>query len=211
METITREAMREADRHAIEDLGIPGIVLMENAAMAVVREVMDRRSFTVVCAPGNNGGDGLAAARHLRVLDRSVEVFLIGDAARGSADFRTNLNALERVAPGALRPLDEGRFAEFEASLRRSDVCLDAIFGTGLTRPVEGLHRRAIEAMNGLARHVVAVDLPSGLDADTGRELGAAIRAHRTIAFHRMKRGLILAPQFAGDVTVAYIGIPGRE
>ena len=85
-ESMTREEMREADRRAIEEFGIPGIVLMENAALAVVREVADAASFTVVCAPGNNGGDGLAVARHLLIRGRRVEVFLVGDPERGSAD-----------------------------------------------------------------------------------------------------------------------------
>ena len=88
---------------------------------------------------------------------------------------------------------------------------MDALFGTGLARPIEGLYRRAVEAMGASAAHVVAVDLPSGIDADTGKVLGAAVRANRTVTFHRMKRGLELAPEYAGTVTVAPIGIPGPE
>ena len=88
---------------------------------------------------------------------------------------------------------------------------MDALFGTGLARPVEGLYRRVVEAIGASSAHVVAVDLPSGIDADTGRVLGAAVRADRTVTFHRMKRGLELAPEYAGRVTVAPIGIPGPE
>lgn len=211
METITREGMQAADRRAIQDFGIPGLLLMENAAMAVVREIWGAESFTVLCAPGNNGGDGLAVARHLLILGRRVEVFLIGDPERGSADFRTNLDILKRVAPGGVRLLDEERVGLLEGAAARSQVCVDALFGTGLTRPIRGLHRRAVEMVNASAAHVVAVDLPSGIDADTGEVLGVAIRASRTITFHRMKRGLLLAPQYAGRVTVVPIGIPGPE
>lgn len=211
METITRAAMREADRRAIQDFGIPGLLLMENAAVAVVREIWGAESFTVLCAPGNNGGDGLAVARHLLILGRRVEVFLIGDPERGSADFRTNRDILERVAPGRTRGLDEGNIGALERSAARSQVCVDALFGTGLTRSIGGLHRRAVEAVNASASHIVAVDLPSGIDADTGEVLGVAVRASRTITFHRMKRGLLLAPQYAGAVTVVPIGIPGPE
>ena len=211
LEPITREEMREADRRAIEEFGIPGIVLMENAALAVVREVADAASFAVVCAPGNNGGDGLAVARHLLIRGRRVEVFLVGDPERGSADFRTNLGILRRLSPDAPLPLDESSLEHLGHSLRNCEVCVDALFGTGLTRPIEGLHRRVVETIGVSAAHVVAVDLPSGIDADTGRVLGAAVRANRTVTFHRMKRGLELAPEYAGTVTVAPIGIPGPE
>lgn len=210
-ETITREAMRSADRRAIEEFGIPGIVLMESAALAVVREILDAASFTVVCAPGNNGGDGLAVARHLLVRGRRVDVFLAGDPGRGGADFRTNLAILGRLSPGSPLPLDERALGALERSLGACEVCVDALFGTGLSRPLEGLCRRVVETINASAAHVVAVDLPSGIDADAGRVLGTAVRAHRTVTFHRMKRGLALAPEHAGKVTVAPIGIPGPE
>lgn len=210
-ESMTREEMREADRRAIEEFGIPSIVLMENAALAVVREVADAASFTVVCAPGNNGGDGLAVARHLLIRGRRVEAFLVGNPDRGSADFRTNLGILRRLSPDAPLPLDESSLERLVRSLRECEICVDALFGTGLARPIEGLYRRVVEAMGASAAHVVAVDLPSGIDADTGKVLGAAVRANRTVTFHRMKRGLELAPEYAGTVTVAPIGIPGPE
>ena len=92
--------------------------------------------------------------------------------------------------------------------MKGCETCLDAIFGTGLNRPVEGIFKRAIEAMNSLATHVIAIDIPSGLDCDTGEELGVAVRAAKTITFHRMKKGLDISPEYGGDVTVSYIGIP---
>ena len=140
LEPITREEMREADRRAIEEFGIPGIVLMENAALAVVREVADAASFAVVCAPGNNGGDGLAVARHLLIRGRRVEVFLVGDPERGSADFRTNLGILRRLSPDAPLPLDESSLERLGHSLRNCEVCVDALFGTGLTRQIGRAH-----------------------------------------------------------------------
>lgn len=213
MVPISREEMRRVDRRAIEEFGIPGILLMENAAGAVVREILNAGSFTVVCAPGNNGGDGLAVARHLMVLGRRVEVFLLGDVSRGSSDFLTNLAILSRLAPGLPLLLngDEDGMERLARSLRECEVCVDAIFGIGLSRPVEGGFRRAIETINASDVPVVSVDVPSGIDADTGRVLGAAVRARRTITFHRMKHGLTLAPEYAGMVTVAPIGIPEPE
>ena len=150
-------------------------------------------------------------ARHLLIRGRRVEVFLVGDPERGSADFRTNLGILRRLSPDAPVSLDESSMERLGRSLGDCEVCVDALFGTGLARPVEGLYRRAVEAIGASAAHVVAVDLPSGIDADTGRVLGAAVRANRTVTFHRMKRGLELAPEYAGRVTVAPIGIPGPE
>lgn len=205
---VSREEIRDAERHAIQDFGIPSILLMENAAMAVVREVEDYAAFAVVCAPGNNGGDGLAVARHLCIMGRDVRVFLLGDPEAGTEDFRTNLSILRRLAPEAIFTLDEAAFPDFETALKGCETCIDAIFGTGLNRPVEGLYRRAIEAINQHALHIVSVDVPSGMDTSTGEELGVAVRAHKAVTFHRMKRCL-MAPHFSGDVTVAYIGIPG--
>ena len=211
-EALTREAMREADRRAIEDFGIPSIILMENAAQAVVREVEDYAAFAVICGTGNNGGDGLAVARHLCLLGRDVRVYMIGDVEKGTPDFQTNFQILSRMAPEVLHPVDEvdpTMFDDLVYALKGCETCIDALFGTGLTRPVEGMYRRVIEAMNQYAFHIVSVDVPSGLDTNSGDELGVAVRAHKTVTFHRMKMCLDLAPQFAGDITVAYIGIPG--
>ena len=200
-ETVGREKMRRMEERAVKKFGIPSLLLMENAALAVVHEVEDYSAFAVVCAPGGNGGDGLAVARHLCLLGRDVRVYLVGDPEGGSADFRTNLEIMRRMSPEAIYALTDESFKDCE-------TCIDAMFGIGLNRPVEGLPRRAIEAMNRYALHIVSVDVPSGVDADTGEVLGAAVCAHKTVTFHRVKPCLDLAPQYAGDVVVAYVGIP---
>lgn len=207
-EAYSRQQSRDADKRAIETFGIPSILLMENAALAVVREMKEYAVFAIVCSPGSNGGDGLAIARHLCIMGKDVRVYIIGDPNKGSEDFRTNLKIMSRLAPEVLNTVNDENFPEFESALKGCEACIDAIFGTGLNRPVEGIFRRAIEAMNSLTAHIVAVDIPSGLDCDTGEELGVAVRAARTVTFHRMKKGLDISPQFGGDVTVSYIGIP---
>ena len=207
-EAFTRKDAREADRRAIEDFGIPGILLMENAAIAVIREVHDYAVFAIVCAPGNNGGDGLAIARHLCILGKDVRVYIVGDPNKGSEDFKTNLRIMSKLAPEVLNTINDENFEDFEHALRGCETCIDAIFGTGLNRPVEGIYKRVIEAINSLAVHIVSVDIPSGLDCDTGEALGAAVRATKTVTFHRMKQALDLSPEFGGDVAVSYIGIP---
>lgn len=208
-ETISREEMREVDRRAVEDFGIPSILLMENAAVAVVREISDYARFAVVCSVGSNGGDGLAIARHLCVLGKDVRVFIIGDTEKGSPDFNTNLTIMTHLAPDVINLLNDDNFEDFVSALKGCETCVDAIFGTGLNRPLEGIYKKAVEAINKNAFHVVSVDIPSGLDANTGEELGAAVRAHKTVTFHRMKKCLDIAPEFSGDITVAYIGVPG--
>ena len=207
-EAFSREEARAADKRAIETFGIPSILLMENAALAVVHEMKEYMVFAIVCSPGSNGGDGLAIARHLCIMGKDVRVYIVGDPKKGSEDFKTNLKIMSKLAPEVLNTINDENFEEFESALKGCETCIDAIFGTGLNRPVEGLHKRVIEAMNKFATHIVAVDIPSGLDCDTGEELGAAVRAHKTITFHRMKKGLDISPEYGGDVSVSYIGIP---
>ena len=207
-EAFTRKDAREADRRAMEDFGIPGILLMENAAIAVIREVREYAVFAIVCSPGSNGGDGLAVARHLCILGKDVRVYIVGDPNKGSEDFKTNLRVMSKLAPEVLNTINDENFEEFESALRGCETCIDAIFGTGLNRPIEGIYKRVIDAINSLAMHVVSIDIPSGLDCDTGKVMGAAVRAAKTVTFHRMKQGLDLSPEYGGDVAVSYIGIP---
>ncbi len=207
-EAVSREQARAADKRAIETFGIPSILLMENAALAVIQQVKEYAVFAIVCSPGNNGGDGLAIARHLCVMGKDVRVYIVGDPRKGSEDFTKNLKIMSKLAPEVLNTINEENFDEFESALKGCEACIDAIFGTGLNRPVEGIFKRVIEAMNKFATHIVAVDIPSGLDCDTGEELGAAVHATQTVTFHRMKKGLDISPQYGGDVAVSYIGIP---
>ncbi len=207
-ESVSREEARNADKRAIETFGIPSILLMENAGLAVVREVQEYAVFAIVCSPGSNGGDGLVIARHLCILGKDVRVYIAGDPKKGSDDFKINLKIMSKLAPEVLNTVNDENFEDFEHALRGCETCIDALLGTGLNRPVEGIYRRVIDAMNDLANHIVSVDIPSGLDCDTGEVLGAAVRATRTVTFHRMKKGLDVSPQYGGDVTVSYIGIP---
>ena len=207
-ESFSRDEARAADKRAIETFGIPSILLMENAALAVVREVKEYAVFAIVCSQGSNGGDGLAIARHLCILGKDVRVYIIGDPKKGSDDFKTNLKIMSKLAPEVLNTVNEENFEEFESALKGCETCIDAIFGTGLNRPVEGIYARVIEAMNTFATHITSVDIPSGLDCDSGEPLGVCVRATKTVTFHRMKKALDISPKYGGDVAVSYIGIP---
>jgi hydroxyethylthiazole kinase-like uncharacterized protein yjeF len=196
--------VREIDRLAI-DAGTPGYELMCRAAAAALESLRRRwpaaRALVVVCGGGNNGGDGLVVARLAREAGLAARVLMVenaeslkGEAAQAAADARAAGLTLESFSA-------EG--------LADADVVIDALFGTGLARPVTGHFRAAIEAINGAARPVLALDIPSGLDADTGLVHGVAVRATATISFVGLKQGLFLgeAADHCGIVELADLGV----
>ncbi len=213
MRLVGSSEMREIDRAAIETCGIPSLTLMDRAGRAVADAAVALAGpsgrFVVVCGGGNNGGDGFVAARVLRAAGRDARVIALVPAERLSADARAVRDQADRAGV----PVDEGVLAPLEAG--PGDVVVDAIFGTGLGRPPEGVFAEAIariDAARGTGARVLAVDVPSGLSADTGRPLGPCVRADRTVTFGFLKRGLVLHPgaSLAGEVTVDDIGIPAE-
>jgi NAD(P)H-hydrate epimerase len=203
--------MRAIDRAAIDDFGIPALTLMDRAGRGVADAAAElagpRGRFVVVCGGGNNAGDGYVAARLLRAAGRDARVMALVPAHILSPDARAVREQAERAGV----PIDDGVLAPLAAGV--GDVVVDAIFGTGLRRPPEGLFAGAIAAIEvariGGAR-VLAVDVPSGLSADTGRPLGPCVRADRTVTFAFLKRGLAIHPgvALAGVISVVDIGIP---
>lgn len=204
---LTAAQMREADRRCIEDIGIPGAVLMDHAGKAVWRALEGQR-IGVVCGKGNNGGDGYVVARYALLAEREVRVVLLADPDSITGDARTFLDAYRNLGGAVMVAMDEASAAEAVASLDDCDVLVDAILGTGIAGEVRGVARAAIEAWPSLP--TVAVDVPSGLNADTGEPCGCAIRAGKTVTFQFLKRGF-LNPEsraYTGEVIVADIGIP---
>lgn len=204
-ELLTPAEMGQADRFAIAG-GVPGIVLMERAGAAVaeeaVRRARSRGRVDVLCGPGGNGGDGFVAARLLSGWGYRVELFLLGDRAALRGDPAL---AAARWA-GEARPADE--FDPVGA-----DLVVDALYGAGLSRDVDGLARVCIERINAFAAAggpVVAVDVPSGMDGGTGAVRGVAVRATASVTFFRFKPGHLLLPgrELAGRLVLADIGIP---
>lgn len=187
---------------------------MENAGRGavevLVREFGEARDLrvVVVCGAGNNGGDGYVVARRLALLGARVEVFSAVAKERLRGDAASNHYAAERSL-GATRMLDDSSLPEFEQALGRAHVAVDALFGTGLERPIEGLMRAVIERLNAATLKRCALDLPSGLDADTGRVHGLAVRADVTITFAGHKLGLLTpsGAEYAGKVALADIGV----
>ena len=203
--------MRALDRAAIETLGIPGSVLMERAGLGAAHEILQRYGdagpVVVVAGVGNNGGDGFVVARHLLAAGLDVRVVLIGAATRLGEDARRYLTVAERLGvPVTRRP----QAAALRRALRGAGVIVDALFGTGFEGEPRAAAAAVIEAINDAGRPVVALDVPSGVDASDGTVAGAAVRADMTVTFHGPKTGLVVAPgsRHAGQVVVADIGIP---
>ncbi len=217
---LTRAAVREVDRLAAEEFGLPSIVLMENAAIHCADVALDLLAqrpagrALVVCGPGNNGGDGFAIARHLANQGTEAVIVLGGPREKYTGDAATNLGVAERMGI-PIEPFDAsgGSVRAWSQRHGRPALVIDALLGTGLERPVREPIATLIASINELGRSrvaVLAVDLPSGLDCDTGEPLGDAVRATVTVTFVGLKRGfLALAAQpHVGDVVVADIGVP---
>jgi hydroxyethylthiazole kinase-like uncharacterized protein yjeF len=213
VKVVTAEQMRDIDRQAIQDLGIPGLQLMENAGRAVadaayeMTEPCPDRAIVVICGRGNNGGDGFVAARHLAKLGRTVEVFLAAKREEVSDDARANL---ERLAEARLAAAEVSDAAAVSHACAQAGLVVDALLGTGLSGEVSDLAAELIAAMNGCGRRVLAVDIPSGLAADSGAPLGVAVRATRTVTMGLPKLGMFMFPgaDYVGKLTVADIGFP---
>jgi ADP-dependent NAD(P)H-hydrate dehydratase / NAD(P)H-hydrate epimerase len=199
------ERMRAIDRWAIEERGVPSLELMERAGAGVARAVeriVSDGAVVVMCGTGNNGGDGLVAARLLRDAGREVTVVCAGSPAKLSGDARANLERLPGEPPVGV---EQG-----VAALARASVVVDALLGTGFAGEPRGEVGEAIAAIESAAAPVIAVDVPSGVDASTGAVAGVAVRARATVTFHAAKSGLWIHPgkAHAGDVEVLDIGIP---
>jgi len=212
----TAAEMRALDRLAIETYGLPGEVLMENAGAQVVRVLCQEypdlraRHVAVLCGRGNNGGDGFVIARYLHNMGVSVQVFLIGEpqTIRGEAALHLNIMSHLGLTPQVINTPEAAQ--TLEAQCRQYDLLIDALLGTGLKSEVSGLFRHVIAAMNAAGRPIVAVDIPSGISADTGTLLGAHVKADLTVTLALPKRGLLLYPaaDSVGQLVVVDIGFP---
>lgn len=207
MSEISRSQAREIDRVAMEDWGLPGIVLMENAARGIAEFAASIHPLTagriaLVCGPGNNGGDGYAAARHLANLRYDVEIQLPAPISSidPESDAGINLLVARRMGIPMLTGVD----------VARAQFVIDALFGTGLSRTIGHPYLAAISAINAHQAPVLSIDIPSGLDADDGSVHGAAIRADWTATMVAPKQGFSRGkgPELTGSVRVIDIGVP---
>lgn len=212
MEKVSSKQMNSIDSFCIKAIGIPGIVLMENAALKIVKNIdLDKYDkFTIISGVGNNGGDGLAVGRHLSILDKNVDIFVIGDVRKGSKDFGTNYSILRNMNIPIHHILGMEDLKYLQKSIDSSQMIIDSIFGTGLSRKVEGLFERTISTMNKSNNYILSVDIPSGLNSDTGEVLNTCVKADKTITLQLLKKGLVLneGKKYSGEIIVETIGMP---
>lgn len=208
---LASHTIKAIDTFTINEIGIPSMVLMERAALAITQELLAADnasdiSYDIVCGTGNNGGDGLAIGRMLHQAGNSVRIYLVGNVDSSSDEFRKQLNIAENLGLLIL-PFNEAG-ETFDA-----DRVLDAVFGIGLNRDVEEPHRTAIDRINRSKGQIIAVDVPSGLSADTGEPMGIAVEAEVTYTIGFIKKGFEYkgSDRFLGEVNVLAIGYPSAS
>jgi NAD(P)H-hydrate epimerase len=225
--SLSRDEVRALDRIAVERWGVCGLVLMENAGRQVAdqavrmlgdatdkpanycSELMAGKSVAIVAGAGNNGGDGYVAARHLAIRGVKTITFLVSPESKITGDAAENLKIIRKLGL-RVRQLVAGSLAELAGELRKYDLVIDAIGGTGITGPLRGDLAAAVEQVNLAARPVLAVDIPTGLDCDTGQAPGPVVRATVTVTMVARKKGFDApgAKENTGEVVVADIGVP---
>jgi hydroxyethylthiazole kinase-like uncharacterized protein yjeF len=217
MKVSTVSEMRALDRTAIDEFGITEELLMENAGQAIYFVLLTEcgiagRRFLVFCGLGNNGGDGLVVARKIHSSGGSVKVFILGDPSKFKGAARLNFDIVSRL-PIHVQQLKSSAtdwMGGMLADMAECDVIVDAILGTGITRDVEGLYRDVVQAINHSGKRVFSVDIPSGVHGDTGKVMGAAVRADHTVTFGLPKMGNLLLPghDLGGKLYVSHISFP---
>lgn len=209
MKIATGEIMRNIDKYCAEQVKMPSIVLMENAALKVVKNISGYNSFTIICGKGNNGGDGFAAARHLYDQNKYIDVFLVASDDNMSEDCRINYNILLNLGVNVTR-IKEDELNLLVESLCKNEVTIDAIFGTGLSKAVEDIYSSVISLINEHSKCIISIDVPSGFNSDNGNILGCCVAADKTISFQLYKRGFLKygSELLTGEVIVEDIGIP---
>jgi hydroxyethylthiazole kinase-like uncharacterized protein yjeF len=216
MKILTSDEMKRVDRMAIEELGIPGPVLMENAGLRIVRalrarfENIDRERVCVVAGKGNNGGDGFVVARHLANSGGKPEVLLLAAKDDVKGDAAINLRVIGKMGIPVTEVRTAAEWKEARIDVFHASIVVDAVFGTGLDKPLEGLYAAAVEDINKSRGFKVAVDIPSGLSADTFETIGPSVKADLTVALAAPKIAHIFPPaaERVGELVIAPIGIP---
>ena len=216
MRILNSAQMREADRRAIDEIGIASLVLMENAGRQVVAAMeatfpdLASRTIAVLCGRGNNGGDGFVVARTLAQRGADVSVYLVGTTDDVRGDARRNLDVLGRLGQTVIEIADASVWELHSPAVRGANLLVDALFGTGLRTPLSGLYETIVADINASDLPVVSIDLPSGLSADSVDPIGPCIDATVTVTLATPKLPLVLPPGEAhcGDVVIADIGLP---
>jgi len=210
--------MRRSDEVSIKEFKIPGIVLMENAALGIIEEIKkdmlmkklpSNGEASIVCGTGNNGGDGFAVARHLASMGWSVNVFICGDEKKIKDDALTNLAIIKKMNIPIFK-IENTEAETFDKSLGRSHLIVDALLGTGFKGNLGGIYEFAVERINKHHKYVLSIDNPTGLNCDTGFAEGSCIKADKTVTLGLPKTGLVIndGPYYCGELSVCGLSIP---
>ena len=212
MLVVDSKNMKKIDQYAIDILKVPSICLVERAALAVIKNInLDvRNSFAIIVGVGNNGADGLAIARNLLAMGKYVEIYIVGDLSKQSPDFKLNLDSCRRLTDKIFEPESIEDLAIMEKNLEEVSTIIDAIFGTGLNRTVGGMHSYMISLINRTMKYTISVDIPSGLDGDSGKKWGEVVDCDLIVSMQIMKRGVYEKSHFRDKCIVEDIGIPQK-
>ncbi|MDO8748534.1 MAG: NAD(P)H-hydrate epimerase [Candidatus Omnitrophota bacterium] len=205
---------REIDNRMRENFGVPCLVLMENAGRSVAEEALKalrdkkRTGVVIVCGKGNNGADGLAACRHLMCRGIKPKIFLAAKISQVRGEARVNLDILLKMKQKVVE-VNNKNLALVRRSILESGLIIDALLGIGIKREVRGIFRDLINIINVSKAYIIAVDVPSGLDADSGKALGCCVKADKTVTFVAKKQGMIsgAGPEYCGRVIVRDLGV----
>lgn len=209
---VDRVQMQAIDRYAIEVLKVPALSLVERASMAVLKHINLNKFgyFGVVVGVGNNGADGLALARNLLARYKDVEIFIIGDVEKARPEFKLNLESCEMLCEEIYYVESIEDLENMEKRLSNVNLIVDAIFGTGLNRPVTGIYATVISIINNVMKYKISIDIPSGLDASTGQDLGEVVDADLIVTMQLMKTGLYEREAYKRKCVIEDIGIPQK-
>ena len=214
MRIISREEAKLIDERVAKELGLSTLILMENAGRSVAEEIikLKKKRVAIFCGKGNNAGDGFVCARHLLSKGLNPDVFLLTEISEIKNEARINLDTLLKLKPKIFK-INAENFIFYKNKIKNYDLVVDAIFGIGLKGEILGLFKEVIEAINSLAKYVVSIDIPSGLDADRGKILGACIKADKTITFLAIKKGMLIneGPKYSGKIIVKDLGFPFKR
>lgn len=209
---VDRDQMQAIDRYAINTLKIPSICLVERASLAVLKHINLNKFgyFAVVAGVGNNGADGLALARNLLARYKDVEIYIVGDVAMASEEFKINLASCETLCEEIFYVESIEDLENMEKRLANVNLIVDALFGTGLNRTVTGIYATVISILNNVMKYKVSIDLPSGLDASTGMDLGEVVDADLIVTLQLMKAGIYEREAYKKKCVIEDIGIPQK-
>jgi NAD(P)H-hydrate epimerase len=209
---LSRDQVREIDRRAIEEFGLPGIVLMENAGRGCAEILLREKvsgPIAIFAGKGNNGGDGFVIARHLDNAGIPVTVYLTNDPSEFKGDAAVHFQVIQRADLKIIVLKSSREWDELRPALAQADWIVDALLGTGFAGTPREPIASAIRAINASGRRVLAVDLPSGLDAETGQAAGDCVHATHTATFVALKNGMVKADRrFLGELEIVDIGVP---